>query len=143
MIAEEVDMDRRLLCIVAGAALGLSACGRPAPLAPPGGEAPLRFSQVTPSPGSALTKGSPVELDLTVASDVSAAGQLTLSVRDQHGHDLLASAPSVEIGAGGSVTFEVHFVVPATASSVQATIDFQPLQPSTSKIVLIALYPTR
>lgn len=137
-------MDRRLLRIVAGAALGLAACGRPAPLAPPSGEeAPVRFSQVTPSPGSALAKGSPVQLDLTVASDMAAAGRLTLSVRDQSGRDLLSSDPSVEIADGRLVTFEVHFVVPATASSVQALVEFQPLQTGPSKIVLAAFYQTR
>lgn len=136
-------MARRILGFVAGAALSLTACDGPAPLTPPGGEAPLRFSQATPAPGTALAKGSPVELDLTVASTLDAPGLLTLSIRDQHGATLLSSDPSLEIPAGGVASFDVHFVVPATASSVKATVRYQPRQMGVPVVVLDAEYPTR
>jgi hypothetical protein len=138
-------MDRRLLSLlfVTVTGLGLSACGGPAPLVPPGGEAPLRLSRATPSPGTALAKGSPVELDLEVASSVGAPGLLTLSIRDQNGATLLSSDPSLEIPAGGTASFDAHFLVPATASSVKAAVSYRPRQMGVPVVVLDVEYPTR
>jgi hypothetical protein len=66
----------------------------------------LRFAAITPAIGGALSKGSTVNVSLTVASGMAFAGRLTFSLQDQSGMPLLGSKPSADIAAQGQASFK-------------------------------------
>ena len=86
--------------LVCWASLGLCACSGPeAPTPPPGGEAQLQLQAVTPAIGTALPRGSSVQLSLALVSKIASPGQVSLSIHDESRASLLRSEPSVDITA--------------------------------------------
>ena len=123
------------------ASLGLSACSGPeAPTPPPGGEAQLQLQAVTPAIGTALPRGSSVQLSLALVSKIASPGQVSLSIHDESRAPLLRSEPSVDIAARGAALFQAEFVVPASASSIQVQLAFRPAGSSMATVVLSAAY---
>lgn len=134
-------MNPRLLVALALTCLAACTPGPTGPTAP--AYQALGVSALTPALGATLSKGSSVELSLTLVSYMSVAGRVTLSVRDQGGVSLLASEPGVDLEARSEATVHASFGVPLTASSVEVLATFRPTGQDHPTVVLRVGYPTR
>jgi len=130
-----------LVLFLCTAAAALSACSAPTVPTFPAVESPLRLVALVPAVGAVLTKGSTVDMSITVASEI--AGRLTLSIQDQSRVSLLASEPSADIVARGEANLQASFVVPSMASSIQLFATFRPTDARTSPVVMNVAYATR
>jgi hypothetical protein len=136
-------MNRGLsVSVVCLALLELAACSSPSAPTFSAGEAQLQLAEAAPAIGTALSRRSTVQLNLTVVSGLASPGHLTLSVRDQSRVSLLASEPTAEIGARGTASLHAVFEVPADASSIQLFVAFRPAAEMVPTLVLSAGYGT-
>jgi hypothetical protein len=90
-----------VLAFLSALAVAFSACSTPAAPTPAVGPPPVEISAISPAMGTVLSRGTTVDLSLTVVSHVASPGRVTLSLQNQDRVALLASAPAVDIAARG------------------------------------------
>jgi hypothetical protein len=117
-------MNRWPVALACWMAVGI-ACSGPAAPAPPADDFFLQLLGISPTVGTALQKGTLVQVSISVGSRMTSPGRLTLSIRDQAGTALLVPEPSVDIAARGEARLEGAFVVPASASLIQVLVAFR------------------
>ena len=119
----------------------LSACSESVtvPTVPAGGKQ-ITVAAVSPAVGTTLTRGAQTTITLTAISHLPFPARVAVSLRDQYGTVVPASAPDVDLAALGEGTLSASFVVPANASSIEllAELDFAD---KSEEVVLTVRYP--
>jgi hypothetical protein len=93
--------------------------------------------------GTSLSTNTAVDLSLTVVSLVDSPCRTTLSLQDEAGVPLLASAPAVDIAPRGKASLGASFVVPPGAFSIEALIVSRFADQNQPSEVFVARYSVR
>ncbi len=135
-------LNRTLPIVATLAALASPDCtARPAPTAP--GSPPIRFSAVSPEPGTTLAKCTTVNLQVGLVSSADSPGLARVTLQDQTGAGILATQQTADIPAGGSATIRSEFLVPCDASEIRLVVDFRAEQDTRQAVKLYAAFPTK